>query len=328
MLYDFTNIEEVEKENHSSGNNKLLIPFVVRGGVKNWKAIASWSADYLIKIAGNLPVKIKPKADHVNGKSTRETEEQKVILLKDAIELIFNENSPALSYVRESDLLSRCRQLAADITAPVYLANSRPHAVPRTGSPDPKIWIGPSGTVAQLHWDPEHNFYAQVKGRKRVILAAPNEYLRTYPNSFSIGELSHRTFFHRNEDLLHKLQKCSTSFLATTHKEPSSEFKAYLKQELSGPEVSLLCDFLAEVNNCNVNAETPDLISHPAFSEAKRYEVILEPGDLLFIPYFWFHYLRSLEPSISVNWFFLPENLAPTIAEDQPLDILLSHLTL
>jgi lysine-specific demethylase 8 len=327
-LANITHIEEFEIESYYPEINNLLTPFVIKGGVKNWRAIKSWSPDYFLRIAGDYFVKLKPKADHVDGKSKRELEEDKIVQLKDTIELIFDRNSPNLSYIRESDLLSRCPLLAKDIETPIYLTSTKPHALPRTGSFDPKIWIGPENTVAQLHWDPEHNFYAQVIGRKKVIILAPYEFSKTYPNLFPVAELKGKAFFSKNSGLLHKLQMRSEKFLQANKVEQNNEFREYLKKELTGTEVSLLCDFLLNVNNCDVNAETPDLLLHPKFSESKRYEVILESGDLLFIPYFWYHYFRSLEPSVSVNWFFLPENLSNTISASQQLEILLCHLTL
>jgi hypothetical protein len=294
--------------------------------VKSWRAINYWTKDYLLKTAGNYSVKLKPKADYVDGKSMREIEEQKTVLLKDAVELIFETNSPNLSYIRESDLLSRCNSLAADIDRPIYISNCKPLALPRTGCHEPKIWIGPANTVAQLHWDPEHNFYAQVVGSKKVIIVAPDQYAHTYPNFFSVSELRNKSFFFKNKSLLVKLQKCSDKFLQSGNKSQHNEFREYLKTKFTGIEFSLLCDFLVDINNCDVNAEAPDYIMHPKFKDTKQFEIILEAGDLLFIPYFWYHYFRSLEPSISVNWFFLPQSLSDTITKGLQLDILLSHL--
>jgi len=327
LLNSFKHIEEIEAKRYYSKFNDLNTPFVIRGGVKNWKAIKSWSKDYLMKMAGDYSVDIKPKADYAEGKSMREIEEQKTVRLKDTIDLIFDKNSPNVSYIRESDLLSRCPSLAEDIVEPIYLTDSKPHAFPRTGSFDPKIWIGPENTIAQLHWDPEHNFYAQVVGKKKVIILSPNESSLTYPNLFSITELKNKEFFTKNKNLLYKLEMFLEKFLLEEDQGRHKAFREQLKKELTKSDVSLLCDFLLEVNNCDVNAETPDFLLHPKFNETKPFEVILEPGDLLFIPYFWYHYFRSIEPSISVNWFFLPKKLSNSISQGQQLEILLGHLT-
>lgn len=37
----------------------------------------------------------------------------------------------------------------------------------------------------------------------------------------------------------------------------------------------------------------PDLESHPAFAKARGFEVVLEPGDVLFFPSFWWHAVQN-----------------------------------
>ncbi len=62
----------------------------------------------------------------------------------------------------------------------------------------------------------------------------------------------------------------------------------------------------AQKNISAVNVEHPDLKKHPSFAEAKQLECILGPGDMLFIPAKFWHYVRSLSPAISVNfWYWL-----------------------
>eukprot|EP00435_Cladocopium_sp_Y103_P023478 s653_g5.t1 len=53
-----------------------------------------------------------------------------------------------------------------------------------------------------------------------------------------------------------------------------------------------------------VRVEHPDLEAHPAFANAVFVETILGPGEMLFIPKRWWHYVRSLTTSISVNFWF------------------------
>jgi len=55
-----------------------------------------------------------------------------------------------------------------------------------------------------------------------------------------------------------------------------------------------------------VNAENPDFLAHPRFEEAQCHEVVLAPGDVLFLPPFWWHCVRSLDVSISVNFWWPP----------------------
>jgi len=53
-----------------------------------------------------------------------------------------------------------------------------------------------------------------------------------------------------------------------------------------------------------VDAERPDLADFPRFARARPIEVTLEPGEILFLPTGWWHQVRSLDPSISLNFFW------------------------
>jgi len=51
-----------------------------------------------------------------------------------------------------------------------------------------------------------------------------------------------------------------------------------------------------------VDAEAPDYLKHPAARAARLLKTHVGPGDLLFIPDGWFHHVRSLSMSLSVNF--------------------------
>lgn len=57
-------------------------------------------------------------------------------------------------------------------------------------------------------------------------------------------------------------------------------------------------------NMSEVNCELEDWTRHPNASSAKYQEVLLLPGDCLFIPSGCWHYVRSLTTSISVNYWW------------------------
>jgi len=52
-----------------------------------------------------------------------------------------------------------------------------------------------------------------------------------------------------------------------------------------------------------VDAEAPDLDRYPLFRHAEREELVLNPGEMIFIPVCWWHQVRSLDVSISVSCF-------------------------
>jgi len=55
-----------------------------------------------------------------------------------------------------------------------------------------------------------------------------------------------------------------------------------------------------------VDAEKPDLKRFPAFARAAGVEAVLEPGDALFLPCHWYHYVKQFEgdQTLSLNFWF------------------------
>jgi len=52
----------------------------------------------------------------------------------------------------------------------------------------------------------------------------------------------------------------------------------------------------------DVDCENPDLILHPQFRRARVLDVVLNPGEVLFMPVGWWHHVRALDPSITVSF--------------------------
>lgn len=50
-----------------------------------------------------------------------------------------------------------------------------------------------------------------------------------------------------------------------------------------------------------VNIKCPNLSKFPLYKNVKPYIVDLEPGDVLYVPRHWWHYVESLSDSISIN---------------------------
>jgi ribosomal protein L16 Arg81 hydroxylase len=57
-------------------------------------------------------------------------------------------------------------------------------------------------------------------------------------------------------------------------------------------------------NMSDLDCEQEDWQKHPKSKSARFQEVMLLPGDLLYIPARTWHYVRSLSTSISVNYWY------------------------
>jgi [protein]-arginine 3-hydroxylase / protease len=54
-----------------------------------------------------------------------------------------------------------------------------------------------------------------------------------------------------------------------------------------------------------IDPESPDLERFPRFRDAEPFETIVEPGEVVFTPASWWHYVRGLDTSISLNFFWV-----------------------
>ena len=58
------------------------------------------------------------------------------------------------------------------------------------------------------------------------------------------------------------------------------------------------------LNTSQVDVEKPDLERFPLFAKATQIKVFLRPGDMLYIPPKCWHFVKSLDPSFSVRFWF------------------------
>ena len=61
----------------------------------------------------------------------------------------------------------------------------------------------------------------------------------------------------------------------------------------------MLCPLLSQVD-----VENPDLEKFPRFAEAPFLSCVLSPGEVLFIPVKHWHYVRALDLSFSVSFWW------------------------
>ena len=57
-------------------------------------------------------------------------------------------------------------------------------------------------------------------------------------------------------------------------------------------------------NSSQIDIDDPDLSAHPAFARVTAEECVLYPGQMLFIPPGWWHYVKALSVSFSVSFWW------------------------
>ncbi|KAL1508642.1 hypothetical protein AB1Y20_004738 [Prymnesium parvum] len=109
------------------------------------------------------------------------------------------------------------------------------------------LLVGQRGNTTPAHYDEQQNIFAQLRGRKHVVLFSPADFRCLYP--FPLA--------HPND------------------------------------------------RQSQVDFDAPDLARFPRFTEAQAFDVTLEPGELLFIPQYWWHHIQNLDDEcVSVTFWF------------------------
>lgn len=272
-------------------------PLIIEDAIQHWPALneRSWSdPNYLLKrtLGGRRLVPIETGRSYTDSgwgqKISTFREFMSTYMLSEAPSDELQEDKRQTGYLAQHDLFAQIPNLRADISIPDYCycdptPNLLPHIKPTPKLEDPLLnaWFGPKGTISPLHTDPYHNILAQVVGYKYVRLYAPDQTKWLYPRSVDENgvDMSNTS----EVDLDEALVVCPE----IGFKEESSREEA-----TDGPSEELV-QRRADFEN-----------RFPGFLEAKYAEGILGPGECLYLPPGWWHYVKSLSPSFSVSFWF------------------------
>jgi hypothetical protein len=211
-------------------------PIIFTGVVKNWPSFKHWSFDWFVRNHGDVraPVRIFTGA---GGQC-----DEPMVAIRD-----FIKDGNPIGYLSNYNLEKFIPSLKNDCPFPRYFISrlsERNH------------WIGFSGTKSLLHRDFANNMFAQIRGKKRFLLFAPEREVELDP-------------------------------VATTWYSSFSGLE-YEKDIVETPSLDHL--------------PTPD------------YDFVIEEGELLLMPYGWWHRVMGLTAGISVNlWWWTPKLAASRV---------------
>ncbi|KAF2853300.1 Clavaminate synthase-like protein [Plenodomus tracheiphilus IPT5] len=304
-------------------------PLIIQGGIEHWPALHErpWhSPAYLMQrtLGGRRLVPIE-----VGRSYTDDAWGQKIITFKEFMETYMmvpasscsssadkgregvQNSTPNTSeakqtgYLAQHDLFAQIPSLRADISIPDYCycapfhpcppsmpmstspstnsiptPNYTPTSTPHPKPPTPLLetpllnaWFGPTHTISPLHTDPYHNILAQVVGYKYIRLYAPSETSRLYPRGVEGGGVD----------------------MGNTSGVDLDEVLGWGGggEGDEGGDVTVMKERRREFDR-----------RFSGFREARYVEGILGPGECLYLPVGWWHYVRSLTPSFSVSFWF------------------------
>jgi len=175
-------------------------------------------------------------------------------------------------YLAQHDLFSQIPSLRNDILLHDYLWTDPPlhhnpaMNKPKLPAPDLNAWFGPRGTITPLHTDSTHNLLSQVVGKK---------YVRLYPPSATEAVCP----MGRTPEGINM--------------ENSSRVDVGVEEEW---------DVIGDEDGWEGGRLTE--VERKRFSEAEYVDCVLEAGETLYIPIGWWHYVRSLNVSFSVSFWW------------------------
>ena len=263
---------ETFQEHLDTQNTPIIIP----RAIDSWPALEKWTSPaYLLKqtLGGRrlVPVEI--------GRSyTDEGWHQQVMSFRDFLDthLLKSGTETEIGYLAQHDLLSQIPAFRADISVPDYCYTCPPapekrfrpsshESTPQLDEPLLNVWLGPAGTRTPLHCDPYDNILAQVVGYK---------YIRLYPPSATPC-----------------LYPCGVD-----------EHGANL-DNTSQVDVGLVRD--AELGDrVDIDAVRDQKLRFPLSEHAQYEEGVLGPGECLYVPAGWWHYVESVTLSFSVSFWW------------------------
>lgn len=183
-----------------------------------------------------------------------------------------------IGYLAQHDLFAQIPSLRNDICIPDYCYTTPPTPLarrcqtPQLSEPLLNAWLGPAGTVSPLHTDPYHNILCQTVGRKYVRLYSPDQTEKLYPRGMEQGGVVDMSNTSQVDDV---------------------------EVELLNAEARVRVDGKHNAEDVEERNE-----QFPLFRTASYQETILNPGECLYIPAGWWHYVRSLTVSFSVSFWW------------------------
>ena len=168
-------------------------PVLLRGMASSWPALQKWDFDFLSKrpgpkVALELGNVIQGKTDFVTADYNAYMDQLRSPA--DAASAQKPTSGKEKPYLSLFDIFSAFPELERDVDFSLFESLCVTNYV--------FAWIGPAGTITGFHVDWIDNVLAQVHGRKRVTLVAPNETKYMYPSP----KYEYRSMLSRVDPLL------------------------------------------------------------------------------------------------------------------------------
>lgn len=165
-------------------------PVILTGLLTDWPAREAWTDEALEARIGEREIPFWVSPDRIFGVAPFAELETETLPFREFMAYCrAGSREGGHLYLRKGALAAIAEELLADVSTPDY--------VDQRWLLSTNLWIGPAGHDTPLHYDLAHNLLAQVRGRKRIRLWAPETTRAMAPNP----AFSNSPHFSRIRDL-------------------------------------------------------------------------------------------------------------------------------
>lgn len=288
----FTRLGKMDFLSFQEHLDKKPEPIVLSGLLDDWPAVAdkdhAWdNPQYLLEstLGGRRLVPVELGRSY-----TDQGWSQKIMTFREYMEsYLLQPKQAQVGYLAQHDLFQQIPSLAADTRTPDLCYTSPPPPDPAYRSTVPvqsleeplrNAWLGPAGTISPLHTDPYHNILCQVVGYKYIRLYAPSETPKLYPRGIDEAGVNMENTSYVDISVARKLYPSPITNGVVSIDQNSGDY-------VSSDEIQTTFD-----------------AQYPLFKYADYIEGILGPGECLYIPVGWWHYVESLSTSFSMSFWW------------------------
>lgn len=178
-------------------------PIILKKATSHWRALHKWELEYLEKTLKNFPIKYR-SSDSVYHPNFYQKISPEII--DTTLDLFFKDfkkkknplflSGEFFNLYSKKKVKKELKVLWNDFSIPGFIKLAQVELI--------GLWLSGKGVISWLHYDGNgaHNFNAQIKGRKKVILISPDQanlcYINSYKNAdffnFSRVDIKNKNF--------------------------------------------------------------------------------------------------------------------------------------
>lgn len=143
-------------------------PAKLTGLIDHWPALARWSLDHFVSVAGDAAVEAQVERERDPDYELAKDDHRRLVRFGELVDWLRKDEASNDIYLTAYNSGTNAAALAPlwDDMAPIALLDG-------TRTRDGFFWLGPKGTLTPWHHDLTNNLLVQVIGRKRVRMAPP-----------------------------------------------------------------------------------------------------------------------------------------------------------